>query len=150
MKQCKECGVFSQDDEVFCYVCGRKFPELPNAAIEMSQQETKYSYSEQVMDNQVFTGCYTRFMAPIYVCTRDEGGRHTPFFNRYRPQFRFGTTDVTGIISLPEGIKICMPGDSVEVIIELLQPIAIERGLTFDICEGGRTVGHGEVRSIIG
>lgn len=148
MKQCKECGVFSQDDTVFCYVCGKKLPEMPDVAIETSQSETQYS--EQVIDNQAPAGYHTSFVSQIYVRTRDEGGRHTPFFNGYRPQFIFGATDVTGIISLPEGIEMCMPGDSVEVIIELLQPIAIEQGLTFNICEGGRIVGHGEVQSIIG
>ena len=87
--------------------------------------------------------------AQVYVLTKDEGGRHTPFFNNYRPQFYFRTTDVTGVISLPEGTEMCMPGDNVEMGVELIHPIAMEQGLTFAIREGGRTVGSGRVATII-
>ena len=93
--------------------------------------------------------CHTKFTAQVYVLTKDEGGRHTPFFNNYRPQFYFRTTDVTGVIELPEGTEMCMPGDNVEMTIELIHPIAMEQGLTFAIREGGRTVGSGRVASII-
>ena len=93
--------------------------------------------------------CHTNFTAQVYVLTKDEGGRHTPFFNNYRPQFYFRTTDVTGVINLPEGTEMCMPGDNVEMTIELIHPIAMEQGLTFAIREGGRTVGSGRVASII-
>ena len=92
--------------------------------------------------------CHTNFTAQVYVLTKDEGGRHTPFFNNYRPQFYFRTTDVTGVISLPEGTEMCMPGDNVEMSIELIHPIAMEQGLTFAIREGGRTVGSGRVATI--
>ncbi|OUQ16596.1 elongation factor Tu [Lachnoclostridium sp. An138] len=93
--------------------------------------------------------CHTKFTAQVYVLTKDEGGRHTPFFNNYRPQFYFRTTDVTGVITLPEGTEMCMPGDNVEMTIELIHPIAMEQGLTFAIREGGRTVGSGRVASVI-
>ena len=93
--------------------------------------------------------CHKKFTAQVYVLTKDEGGRHTPFFNNYRPQFYFRTTDVTGVISLPEGTEMCMPGDNVEMDVELITPIAIEEGLRFAIREGGRTVGSGAVASII-
>jgi len=93
--------------------------------------------------------CHKKFTAQVYVLTKDEGGRHTPFFNNYRPQFYFRTTDVTGVISLPEGTEMCMPGDNVEMTIELIHPIAMEQGLTFAIREGGRTVGSGRVANII-
>jgi len=87
----------------------------------------------------------TKFLGQVYVLTKDEGGRHTPFFNNYRPQFYFRTTDVTGVITLPEGVEMCMPGDNVEMNVELITPIAIEVGLRFAIREGGRTVGSGVV-----
>ena len=93
--------------------------------------------------------CHTKFTAQVYVLTKDEGGRHTPFFNNYRPQFYFRTTDVTGVISLPEGTEMCMPGDNVEMTIELIHPIAMDQGLTFAIREGGRTVGSGRVATVI-
>ena len=93
--------------------------------------------------------CHTKFTAQVYVLTKDEGGRHTPFFNNYRPQFYFRTTDVTGVVQLPEGTEMCMPGDNVEMTIELIHPIAMSQGLTFAIREGGRTVGSGHVASII-
>ncbi len=93
--------------------------------------------------------CHKKFTAQVYVLTKDEGGRHTPFFNNYRPQFYFRTTDVTGVISLPEGTEMCMPGDHVEMSIELIHPVAMEEGLTFAIREGGRTVGSGRVVSIV-
>ncbi|MCD8097613.1 MAG: elongation factor Tu [Lachnospiraceae bacterium] len=93
--------------------------------------------------------CHTKFTAQVYVLTKDEGGRHTPFFNNYRPQFYFRTTDVTGVCNLPEGTEMCMPGDNVEMTIELIHPIAMEQGLTFAIREGGRTVGSGRVATII-
>jgi len=93
--------------------------------------------------------CHTKFTAQVYVLTKDEGGRHTPFFNNYRPQFYFITTDVTGVCNLPAGTEMCMPGDNVEMTIELIHPIAMEQGLTFAIREGGRTVGSGRVATII-
>ena len=88
---------------------------------------------------------FTKFVGQVYVLTKDEGGRHTPFFNNYRPQFYFRTTDVTGVITLPEGTEMCMPGDNVDMNVELITPIAIEKGLRFAIREGGRTVGSGVV-----
>ena len=91
---------------------------------------------------------YTKFTGQVYVLTKEEGGRHTPFFNNYRPQFYFRTTDVTGIITLPEGVEMCVPGDNVEMTVELITPIAIEKGLRFAIREGGRTVGSGAVIAI--
>ena len=93
--------------------------------------------------------CHTKFTAQVYVLTKDEGGRHTPFFNNYRPQFYFRTTDVTGVITLPEGTEMCMPGDNVEMTIELIHAVAMEQGLTFAIREGGHTVGSGRVATII-
>ena len=93
--------------------------------------------------------CHKKFTAQVYVLTKDEGGRHTPFFNNYRPQFYFRTTDVTGDCELPAGTEMCMPGDNVEMTIELIHPIAMEQGLTFAIREGGRTVGSGRVATII-
>ena len=93
--------------------------------------------------------CHTKFTAQVYVLKKDEGGRHTPFFNNYRPQFYFRTTDVTGVCNLPEGTEMCMPGDNIEMTIELIHPIAMEQGLRFAIREGGRTVGSGAVASII-
>ena len=92
---------------------------------------------------------HTKFKGQVYVLSKDEGGRHTPFFNNYRPQFYFRTTDVTGVITLPEGVEMCMPGDNVEMTVELITPIAIEKGLRFAIREGGRTVGSGAVTEII-
>ncbi len=91
---------------------------------------------------------HTKFKGEVYVLTKDEGGRHTPFFNNYRPQFYFRTTDVTGVITLPEGTEMCMPGDNVKMAVELITPIAIEKGLRFAIREGGRTVGSGVVSEI--
>ena len=91
---------------------------------------------------------HTKFVGQVYVLTKEEGGRHTPFFNNYRPQFYFRTTDVTGIITLPEGTEMCMPGDNVDMKVELITPIAIEKGLRFAIREGGRTVGSGVVIEI--
>ena len=93
--------------------------------------------------------CHTKFTAQVYVLTKDEGGRHTPFFNNYRPQFYFRTTDVTGVCNLPAGTEMCMPGDNVEMTIELIHPVAMEQGLTFAIREGGRTVGSGRVATVI-
>ena len=93
--------------------------------------------------------CHSKFTAQVYVLTKDEGGRHTPFFNNYRPQFYFRTSDVTGIVKLPDGTEMCMPGDNIEMTIELIHPIAMEQGLSFAIREGGRTVGSGKVVSII-
>ena len=88
---------------------------------------------------------HTKFIGQVYVLSKDEGGRHTPFFDNYRPQFYFRTTDVTGVITLPEGTEMCMPGDNVDMKVELITPIAIEKGLRFAIREGGRTVGSGVV-----
>ena len=93
--------------------------------------------------------CHHKFTAQGYVLTKDEGGRHTPFFNNYRPQFYFRTTDVTGVCELPEGTEMCMPGDNVEMTVELIHPVAMEQGLRFAIREGGRTVGSGRVATII-
>jgi len=103
----------------------------------------------QVIAHPGTVTCHTNFTAQVYVLTKDEGGRHTPFFSDYRPQFYFRTTDVTGVIKLPDGVEMCMPGDNVEMTIELIHPIAMEQGLTFAIREGGRTVGSGRVASII-
>ncbi len=93
--------------------------------------------------------CHNKFTAQVYVLTKDEGGRHTPFFNNFRPQFYFRTTDVTGVCDLPEGTEMCMPGDNVEMTVELIHPVAMEQGLRFAIREGGRTVGSGSVVSIL-
>ena len=93
--------------------------------------------------------CHKKFTAQVYVLTKDEGGRHTPFFNNYRPQFYFRTTDVTGVCELPAGTEMCMPGDNVEMTVELIHPVAMEQGLRFAIREGGRTVGSGRVVSIL-
>ncbi|MDR2043394.1 MAG: elongation factor Tu [Clostridium sp.] len=103
----------------------------------------------QVLAKPGTVKCYRKFTAQVYVLTKDEGGRHTPFFNNYRPQFYFRTTDITGVINLPEGVEMCMPGDNVEMTIELIHPIAMEQGLTFAIREGGRTVGSGRVATIV-
>ena len=103
----------------------------------------------QVLAKPGTVTCHRKFTAQVYVLTKDEGGRHTPFFNNYRPQFYFRTTDVTGVIELPEGTEMCMPGDNVEMTIELIHPIAMSQGLTFAIREGGRTVGSGRVATII-
>ena len=103
----------------------------------------------QVLTKPGTVTCHTKFTAQVYVLTKDEGGRHTPFFTNYRPQFYFRTTDVTGVCNLPEGTEMCMPGDNVEMTIELIHPIAMEQGLTFAIREGGRTVGSGRVATII-
>ena len=92
---------------------------------------------------------HTKFEGQVYILKKEEGGRHTPFFNNYRPQFYFRTTDVTGIITLPEGTEMCMPGDNVSRSVELITPIAMEEGLRFAIREGGRTVGSGVVGKIV-
>ncbi len=91
---------------------------------------------------------HTNFEASVYILSKDEGGRHTPFFNNYRPQFYFRTTDVTGVVTLPEGTEMVMPGDNTEMTVELIQPIAMDEGLRFAIREGGRTVGAGRVTKI--
>ena len=103
----------------------------------------------QVLAKPGSVTCHKKFTAQVYVLTKDEGGRHTPFFNNYRPQFYFRTTDVTGVCNLPEGTEMCMPGDNVEMTIELIHPIAMEQGLGFAIREGGRTVGSGKVATIV-
>ena len=103
----------------------------------------------QVLTKPGTVTCHTKFTAQVYVLTKDEGGRHTPFFNNYRPQFYFRTTDVTGVCELPEGTEMCMPGDNVEMTVELIHPVAMEQGLRFAIREGGRTVGSGRVATII-
>ena len=103
----------------------------------------------QVLAKPGTVTCHRKFTAQVYVLTKDEGGRHTPFFNNYRPQFYFRTTDVTGVCELPAGTEMCMPGDNVEMTIELIHPIAMEQGLTFAIREGCRTVGSGRVATII-
>ena len=103
----------------------------------------------QVLAKPGTVTCHKKFTAQVYVLTKDEGGRHTPFFNNYRPQFYFRTTDVTGVCELPAGTEMCMPGDNVEMTIELIHPVAMEQGLTFAIREGGRTVGSGRVAKIV-
>ena len=103
----------------------------------------------QVLAKPGSVKCHKKFTAQVYVLTKEEGGRHTPFFNNYRPQFYFRTTDVTGVCALPAGTEMCMPGDNVEMTIELIHPIAMEQGLTFAIREGGRTVGSGRVATVI-
>ena len=103
----------------------------------------------QVLAKPGTVTCHKKFTAQVYVLTKDEGGRHTPFFNNYRPQFYFRTTDITGVCELPAGTEMCMPGDNVEMTIELIHPIAMEQGITFAIREGGRTVGSGRVATII-
>jgi elongation factor Tu len=103
----------------------------------------------QVLAKPGSVKCHKKFTAQVYVLTKDEGGRHTPFFNNYRPQFYFRTTDVTGVCNLPEGTEMCMPGDNIEMTIELIHPIAMEQGLTFAIREGGHTVGSGRVATVI-
>ena len=103
----------------------------------------------QVLIKPGTVSCHKKFTCQVYVLTKDEGGRHTPFFNNYRPQFYFRTTDVTGVCDLPEGIEMCMPGDNVEMTVELIHPVAMEEGLRFAIREGGRTVGSGTVATII-
>ena len=103
----------------------------------------------QVLAKPGTVTCHHKFTAQVYVLTKDEGGRHTPFFNNYRPQFYFRTTDVTGVCNLPAGTEMCMPGDNIEMTIELIHPVAMEQGLTFAIREGGRTVGSGRVATII-
>ena len=103
----------------------------------------------QVLAKPGSVTCHKKFTAQVYVLTKEEGGRHTPFFNNYRPQFYFRTTDVTGVCELPAGTEMCMPGDNVEMTIELIHSIAMEQGLTFAIREGGRTVGSGRVATVI-
>ena len=103
----------------------------------------------QVLAKPGSVTCHKKFTAQVYVLTKDEGGRHTPFFNNYRPQFYFRTTDVTGVCELPDGVEMCMPGDNVEITVELIHPIAMEQGLGFAIREGGRTVGSGKVATVI-
>jgi elongation factor Tu len=103
----------------------------------------------QVITKPGTVTCHKKFTAEVYVLTKDEGGRHTPFFTNYRPQFYFRTTDVTGVCNLPDGVEMCMPGDHVTMSIELIHPIAMEQGLKFAIREGGRTVGSGKVATIV-
>ena len=103
----------------------------------------------QVLIKPGTVNCHKKFTCQVYVLTKDEGGRHTPFFNNYRPQFYFRTTDVTGVCELPAGIEMCMPGDNVEMRVDLIHPVAMEEGLRFAIREGGRTVGSGTVAKII-
>ena len=102
----------------------------------------------QVIVKPGTTTPHTNFEAQVYILSKDEGGRHTPFFNNYRPQFYFRTTDVTGVVTLPEGTEMVMPGDNTEMTVELIQPIAMDEGLRFAIREGGRTVGAGRVTKI--
>lgn len=103
----------------------------------------------QVLIKPGTVNCHKKFTCQVYVLTKDEGGRHTPFFNNYRPQFYFRTTDVTGVCELPAGIEMCMPGDNVEMTVELIHPVAMEEGLRFAIREGGRTVGSGQITQIL-
>ena len=103
----------------------------------------------QVVIKPGTTTPHTQFEANVYILSKDEGGRHTPFFQNYRPQFYFRTTDVTGVVTLPEGTEMVMPGDNTEMTVDLIQPIAMEEGLRFAIREGGRTVGAGRVTKIL-
>ena len=103
----------------------------------------------QVIVKPGTTTPHTQYEAQVYILSKDEGGRHTPFFNNYRPQFYFRTTDVTGVVTLPEGTEMVMPGDNTEMTVQLIQPIAMEDGLKFAIREGGRTVGAGRVTKIL-
>jgi elongation factor Tu len=103
----------------------------------------------QVISKPGAVNPHTKFTAQVYVLSHDEGGRHTPFFSNYRPQFYFRTTDITGVIQLPQGVEMVMPGDNIEMEVELIHPIALEQGTKFSIREGGRTVGAGSVVSII-
>ena len=97
----------------------------------------------------LFRSPHTAFKAEVYVLSKDEGGRHTPFFNNYRPQFYFRTSDVTGTVTLPQGVEMVMPGDNVSVEVKLIAPVAMEKGLRFAIREGGRTIGAGRVSDVI-
>ena len=126
--------------------CGNVVAQEPAQEVLPQQIETPSTGSTESLTDHSRA---TKFTAQVYVLTKDEGGRHTPFFNNYRPQFYFRTTDVTGVISLPEGTEMCMPGDNVEMTVELIHPIAMDQGLTFAIREGGRTVGSGRVATII-
>ena len=119
-----------------------------NAGVLLRGVDRKEIERGQVLAKPGAIQPHTKFRGQVYVLTKDEGGRHTPFFNNYRPQFYFRTTDVTGIIQLPEGTEMCMPGDNVEIDVELITEIAIEEGLRFAIREGGRTVGSGVVTAI--
>jgi elongation factor Tu len=103
----------------------------------------------QVVVKPGTTTPHTDFEGSVYILSKDEGGRHTPFFNNYRPQFYFRTTDVTGVVTLPEGTEMVMPGDNTEIVVKLIQPVAMDDGLRFAIREGGRTVGAGRVTKII-
>ena len=124
-------------------------PATTSALCSAVFRETRSS-ADRFWRSRVRFNPHTKFHGQVYVLTKDEGGRHTPFFNNYRPQFYFRTTDVTGVITLPEGTEMCMPGDNVEMDVELITPIAIEEGLRFAIREGGRTVGSGVVTKING
>ena len=122
---------------------------LDSAGYSMALSIDKKSIERgQVLSKPGSIHPHTKFKGQVYVLSKEEGGRHTPFFNNYRPQFYFRTTDVTGIITLPEGTEMCMPGDNVDMKVELITPIAIEKGLRFAIREGGRTVGSGVVTEI--
>jgi len=106
-------------------------------------------WSGQVLAKPGSITPHTRFKAEAYILTKEEGGRHTPFFNGYRPQFYFRTTDVTGVVTLPEGVEMVMPGDNASLSVELIMPIAMEKELRFAIREGGRTVGAGVISDIV-
>jgi elongation factor Tu len=121
-----------------------------NAGVLLRGVDKKEIERGQVLAKPGSINPYTKFVGQVYVLTEKEGGRHTPFFNNYRPQFYFRTTDVTGVISLPADVEMCAPGDNVDMNVELIAPIAIEKGLRFAIREGGRTVGSGVVTEILG
>ena len=112
-------------------------------SLVMMLKEDKFLLNQEVLHP------HKKFKANVYVLSKEEGGRHTPFFSNYRPQFYFRTTDVTGVIELPEGTEMVMPGDNVEMTVELIAPVAIEQGTKFSIREGGRTVGAGNVSEVI-
>ena len=119
-----------------------------NAGVLLRGVDRKDIERGQVLAKPGSINPHTKFKGEVYVLNKDEGGRHTPFFNNYRPQFYFRTTDVTGVIELPAGTEMCMPGDNVTISVELITPIAIEEGLRFAIREGGRTVGSGVVSEV--
>ena len=134
--------------------CSRKLLDYAEAGDNIGVLFKRYCNRDQIQRGQVLAKPgsvhpHKKFNAQVYVLTKEEGGRHTPFFGNYRPQFYFRTTDITGVIELPEGTEMVMPGDNVEFTVELIHPIAIENGTKFSIREGGRTVGAGNVTEII-
>ena len=155
---CNHCGAQLPGNAAVCTVCPdiEMFHKLldyaeagDNIGALLRGVDKKSIERGQVLAKPGTIKPLTKFKGQVYVLSKEEGGRHTPFFNNYRPQFYFRTTDVTGIISLPEGVEMCMPGDNIDMNVELIAPIAIEKGLRFAIREGGRTVGSGVVIEIM-